>query len=141
MAGVWTSERFPQFEAGIHRLTEEHRELKDEPLHLAIAYLPAVRDQQHIFLLEVIGGSVTTINPERDLFEVTFLSSSGFPMGPNEQLHLVLTNEVELRMALKQSWPLAREIVLAIRADDYRIMFADEIGEALLSELRDAARP
>ena len=70
MAGSWTADRFPQFEAAIRRLTEQHRELVDEPLHLAVSYLPAMRDQQHIFLLEVIGGPGESINPERDLFEV-----------------------------------------------------------------------
>ena len=56
MAGSWSSERFPQFEQPIRTLTEQHRELKDEPLHLAIAYGP-LRDQQDIFLFEVIGGA------------------------------------------------------------------------------------
>ena len=50
MAGSWTADRFPQFEAAIRHLTEQHRELVDEPLHLAVSYLPATRDQQHIFL-------------------------------------------------------------------------------------------
>src|SRR5438552_2950735 len=79
MAGSWTSERFPQFEAAIRRLTDQHRELADEPLHLALSYLPAKRDQQHIFLFEVIGGAGESGNPERDLFEVTFAASPGFP--------------------------------------------------------------
>jgi hypothetical protein len=56
MAGPWTAERFPQFEAAIRRLTDQHRGLVDEPLHLAVSYLPALRDQQHIFLFEVIGS-------------------------------------------------------------------------------------
>jgi hypothetical protein len=50
MAGPWTAESFPQFEAAIRRLTEQHRELVDEPLHLAVSYLPAIRDQQHVYL-------------------------------------------------------------------------------------------
>ena len=34
MAGTWTSERFPQFEPAIRKLTQQHLELKVEPLHL-----------------------------------------------------------------------------------------------------------
>ena len=46
MAGTWTSERFPQFEPAIRRLTQQHRELEDEPLHLALAYLPRRHGQE-----------------------------------------------------------------------------------------------
>jgi hypothetical protein len=49
MAGTWISKTFPQFEKQIRNLTKQHRELKDEPLHLAISYAPK-RDQQDIFL-------------------------------------------------------------------------------------------
>jgi hypothetical protein len=140
MAGTWTSERFPHFESDIRRLTEQHRELEDEPLHLAVAYLPARGDQQDIFLFEVIGGPIAGISPERNLFEVTFTATAGFPMGQDEHLHLVLTNPVELPVALEQGWPLAQDVVNAIRANDYRTMFADEVGEEILSRLREAAR-
>src|SRR5207302_11502456 len=119
------------------RLTDQHRELADEPLHLAIAYLPATRDQQHIFLFEVIGGSSESISPERDLFEVTFAASSGFPMGPNEQLHLILTNPRELEIALREGWPLASELVDAVRAGDYEVLYTDEIGQQVLNILRE----
>ena len=112
MAESWTADRFPHFEASLRRLTDQHRELADEPLHLAISYSPATRDQQDVFLFEVVGGLAEGINPERDLFEATYLSASGFPMKPNEQLHLILTNPRELEIGLEEGWPLVREIVL-----------------------------
>jgi hypothetical protein len=40
MAGTWVLENLPQFEPALRRLTQQHRELEDEPLHLAVAYLP-----------------------------------------------------------------------------------------------------
>ncbi len=141
MAGSWTSDRFPQFEEAIRRLTEQHRELEDEPLHLAITYLPAKRDQQHIYLLEVIGAFGESINPERDLFEVAFMTTAGFPMGPNEELHLILTNPYELDVALKQGWPLADEVVNAIHDGDFKVLHQDPIGEQTLTRLQaEAAR-
>jgi len=140
MAGSWTAYRFPQFEAAIRRLTEQHRELVDEPLHLAVSYLPAMRDQQHIFLFEVIGGPGESINPERDLFEAIFETSPGFPMGPNEQLHLILTNPRELEIALREGWSLASEVVNAIRARDYEVLYKDEVGERVLDKLEAEAR-
>lgn len=140
MAGSWTADRFPQFEAAIRRLTEQHRELVDEPLHLAVSYLPAMRDQQHIFLFEVIGGPGESINPERDLFEAIFETTPGFPMGPNEQLHLILTNPRELEIALREGWSLASEVVNAIRARDYEVLYKDEVGERVLDKLEAEAR-
>jgi hypothetical protein len=140
MAGPWTAERFPRFEVAIRRLTEQHRELVDEPLHLAVSYLPATRDQQHIYLFEVIGDPGESINPERDLFEAVFATSPGFPMGPNEQLHLILTNTRELEIALREGWSLAAEVVNAIRDGDYEILYKDEVGERVLNKLEAEAR-
>ena len=105
MAAPWTSSRFPQFEAAIRNLTEQHRQLEDEPLHLAISYLPARRDQTHIYLFEVIGGFSENANLERDLFEATFEAASGFQMKPGEQLHLVLSTPQELQRAIREDWP------------------------------------
>ena len=50
MAGQWNAARFSRSEAAIRRLTEQHRALADEPLHLAVSYLLALRDQLHISL-------------------------------------------------------------------------------------------
>jgi hypothetical protein len=140
MAGSWTADRFPQFEAAIRRLTEQHRELVDEPLHLAVSYLPAMRDQQHIFLFEVIGGPGESVNPERDLFEAIYETTPGFPMGPNEQLHLILTNPRELEIALREGWSLASEVVNAIRARNYEVLYKDDVGKRVLDKLEAEAR-
>ncbi len=139
MGGSWTSDRFPQFEQAIRRLTEQHRELEDEPLHLAVSYLPARRDQQHIFLFEVVGTPGESMNFERDLFEVTFATTTGFPMAQDERLHLILTNPRELQISLEQSWPLAIEVVNAIRDGDYEILHKDEVGEQALARLQAEA--
>jgi hypothetical protein len=140
MPGQWVADRFPQFEAPIRRLAEQHRELVDEPLHLAVSYLPAMRDQRHIYLFEVVGGPAESINPERELFEAVFESSPGFPMASDEQLHLILTNLRELEIALREGWSLAMEVVNAIRGGDYKVLCKDNVGERVLSELETEAR-
>jgi hypothetical protein len=139
MAGSWTTERFPQFAEPIRRLTEQHRELKDEPLHLAVSYGPA-REQQDIFLFEVIGGT-ESINPEGDLFETIFLPASGFPMAPGQKLHLILTNPQELQEGVGKDWPLAKEIVQALRSPaDHEVLYADETGREILDQLQVEAK-
>jgi hypothetical protein len=139
MAGSWTTDRFPQFADQIHRLVEQHRELEDEPLHLAITYQPAARDQQHIYLLEVVGAFEGSENPGRDLFEGTFGPASGFPLHPGQELHLILTNPSELETALRDGWPLAMELVEAIRAKDYAVLHEDEVGRESLAILQAEA--
>lgn len=140
MAGSWTADRFPQFEADIRRLAEQHRELEDEPLHLAISYLPPVRDQQDIFLFEVISGSSEVNSPERDLFEATFTATPGFPMAPGQQLHLIMTSPGELKKSLQEGWERAWEVVRAIRFKDYQVLHSDDVGRKALAMLQAAAQ-
>jgi len=89
-------------------------------------------NQQHVFLLEVIDSPIDGINPDRDLFEATFAGTPGFPMEPNEELHLVLTNPKELDIAIRDGWPLATEVADAIRAGDYKVLYADDVGKQAL---------
>jgi hypothetical protein len=61
-------------------------------------------------------------------------------MGPGEQLHLILTNPRELKIALEECWPLAIEVVNAIRAGDYKVLFKDPVGARTLALLRKEVR-
>ena len=93
MAGTWISERFPQLEPALRQLTEQHRELEDEPLHLALAYLPERDGQDHdVFLFEVKSSGVAElIGQSGDLFEGAFDAVPGLPTGFDRPLHLILT--------------------------------------------------
>lgn len=143
MAGSWTIDRFPNFEPAVRRLTEQHKQLQDEPLHLALAYQPGPgRDQQDVYLFEVIGNRFEgDVSPDRELFEATFQSTPGFPMELTEKLHLVLTNPEELAVALHENWSSLREVIDAIKWDDYKVLHADEVGSSLIDRLRAAAGP
>lgn len=140
MAGSWITDRFPSFAEDLRRLVAQHREIEDQPLHLALAYQPAARDPQHIFLFEVIGGTHWEPNSEGDLFETSFLAASGFPLAPGQELHLILTNERELEVALREHWPLAEEIVAAVRDGDYQVLHLDEVGRRELDRIQASAR-
>ena len=61
-------------------------------------------------------------------------------MGQDEQLHLILTNPRELEIALQEGWPLASEVVNAIRAGNYVVLYKDGIGEGVLTTLQEEAR-
>lgn len=136
MAGSWTTERFPQYERSLRKLIDQHREIEDEPLHLAISYQPP-RDPHDVFLFEVIGDSIDGIRTDRDLFEVTFEPTAQLPLASGERMHLVLTNPREFRQALDENWPLANELRDAIRSHDYKVLHSDTNGEAILNLMRE----
>lgn len=128
----WIAERFPRHADDLRRLTEEHLQLHDEPLHLAIAYDPG-NDSQDVFLFEVVGGfGGGSLNPERNFFEVTYGPSSGFSSLNGEQLHLILTSPEELPVAVREQWPLALEVARALRRGEFEVLYEDELGKQLL---------
>jgi len=135
----WLSQRFPHLGRQFRDLAEQHRKLRDEPLHLAIAYDPG-RDFRDIFLFELLdnfGGN--EINPDAQLFEATFGSSKSFSLEPGQRLHLILTNPEEFRTALDQHWPTAEEVRDAVRRGDFEILHSDEIGRDALELLNERA--
>lgn len=117
--------QFPDLMGEVQHLVEEHRQLTDEPLLLAIYYKPD-RETQDVFLFEVIENfGAGAVNPDRELFEVTYNSTSGFVLEPSQRLHLVLTNPREFETAIQEKWPLLEELRRAIRAGDFRVLYSD----------------
>lgn len=137
MQQSWITERFPRHADDLRRLTDEHRLLEDEPLHLAIAYDPG-HDPQDVFLFEVVGGFASgAVSLDRNLFEVTYGAGSGFASINGEQLHLVLTSPEELPVGIREQWPLASEVAHAIRTGNFEVLFEDETGARLLELMRE----
>jgi hypothetical protein len=135
----WTIKRFPGVERQIRELTEQHREFRDEPLHLALAYQPG-RESQDIFILEIIGNfGGNEVAFDAQLFEVTFESTPSFTMEPGQKLHLVLSNPKEFRAALDQRWPTAEEILEAVRRGYFEVLHSDEIGQKALELMNERA--
>ena len=135
----WTISRFPGLERQIRDLAEQHREFRDEPLHLAIAYQPN-RDPQDIFIFELIGNfGGNEVASDAQLFEVTFESTPSFTMEPGQKLHLVLSNPKEFREALDQLWPTAEEIREAVRRGHFEVLHSDKIGLKALELLNERA--
>jgi len=133
----WTTERFPTFECQVRELADQHKELVDEPMHLAIAYDPG-RDMRDIFLFELLGNfGRGEVSPDGELFEVTFRPSDDFPLERDQRIHLVLSSPQEFRVALAQHWTSAEELRAAVGCGDYIVVFEDETGHEFLSLLRE----
>jgi len=116
---------FPRSEVKLRGLVDEHRRIKDEPVLLALYYAPQ-RDPQDIFLFEVLDQfGANSIDPDRQLFEVTYGSTRAFPVDAGQELHLVLTNPAEAKVAFEEGWTGAAEIRDAIDRGDYRVVYLD----------------
>src|SRR5947209_10809937 len=101
---------YPEFEAQVRQLVEQHRKSKGERLRLAVYFSPPRRGKHDIFLFEVIDGfGGDTIDPENKLFEFGYGSTPGFPLPPGASLRMVLTNRTEFHHAVEHDWKAARE--------------------------------
>jgi hypothetical protein len=106
----------------IKELIDEHREHADEPLVLAMYY--DGEDPGDVYLLEVIENFGSNgINPDRELFELTYWAPNGKSGGVGQTWHLVLTNPPEFEMALRQNWKHVERIRSAVKAGRYDVIY------------------
>jgi hypothetical protein len=132
----WTLSRFAHLEGQLRELADQHREFKDEPLHLALAYDPG-RSESDVHLFELLGNfGRNEVSDEGKLFEVSFDLTRNPIDGLPQRLHLILSNPVEMKAALEQHWPTAEEIRNAVRRGDFEVLHEDETGHTLMDQLR-----
>jgi hypothetical protein len=126
-----TTSNFHSHLKDIKKLVAEHKKIKDEPLLLAIYYQPR-RDPQDIFLFEVIDNfGRGAVSDEKEFFEVTYGSTSGFLMESGQRLHLILTNPEEFALAVNKAWPQVRELQDARADSQYEVIFKSKTHEHL----------
>ena len=118
---------FSYFETSIRDLVESHKELEEEKLLFAVYFEPNRKEcLRDVFLFEVFDGwHQNTVSAERDFWEVIYGPTEAFPMDRGQQLHLILTNPVELEVGLNENWPLACEIRSAVKQKNYDLIFCD----------------
>jgi hypothetical protein len=128
---------YPDYLEQVRQLVRQHRELKHEPLHLAVYYAPPRRAKRDVFLFEVIdvpgGGEVS---PEGKLFEFGYGSTPGFPLPPGVSLRMVLTNPTEFRTAVRDGWKGIEELLAARAVDRATVVYADSRGRRLWESVR-----
>src|SRR5438876_10570077 len=111
-----------QYAALLRDLVNQHKQLDDDRLALAIAYTD---DRNHdLFLMEVLEkrgflGQGFIFQGASDLRVHEIASTPGFPLAADQTLHLILTNPVELQHALAANYPLAESFRQAVRSGRY----------------------
>lgn len=127
--------KYPQYEAAAKQLVAQHRQSKEEPLHLAIYYAPK-RHSGDVFLFEVMDGfGGDQVDPDKKLFEFSYGSTAGFPLPPSRNLRLILTNPTEFREAARANWKAVAELRDSRRRDVAQTIFADAVGRRLVELL------
>lgn len=126
---------FP-YEASVRELVDEHLELKDAPLLLAVYYMPE-DDTENIYLLEILDGfGGNEVSHDGELFDFSFGSSSGFPMREGQRLYLTLTNPLEWETAVGKGWPSAQRICNAIKQGHSTVIYQEgDKGKNLANSL------
>ena len=128
---------YPGFLDIVTGLVEDHKELLEEPIHLAIYYAPKERGANDVFLFEVLDDfEGNSIEEDGDMLEVTYGRTPDFPMlNQDSRLHIILASPTELRKAYKNKTNLFNELKLALDSDKAKVIFSDQHGEKLKSEV------
>ena len=130
-----TPTQYPAFLQQVQRLVNDHAKMIDEPLLLAV-YYKSNSEPNDIFLFEVIENfGAGAIDPDKEIFEVAYNSSSGFPLEHGQRLHMLLTNPGELKQATREKWPTIADLLRSITAGDYHVLHSSSQADQLMELL------
>lgn len=128
---------YPDYQDAVERLVEQHRELRNEHLHLAVYYAPPKRPKRDIYLFEVIDGfGGGDIDPDKKLFAFAYGSTPGVSLPEGVSLRMVLTNPLELDRAIEENWKRVTELREARQAGKAVVLYADTKGRKLWNKIR-----
>lgn len=125
------------FDARLRELVDAHRKRKDEPLELAVQFVPKRGRKRDLHLFEVLtgfGGDEPDRN--RRLMSVSFGTTPGLPLPEGTELHLVLTSPSELETALSERWLSLRPLLEAKRDGHAKVLFKSVLGERLWRKMK-----
>jgi hypothetical protein len=128
---------YPDYEAEVRELVEQHKELADEPLLMALYFRSNRKGAENdVFVLEVLDNYPVSAFEEEDFLEVLYGSTPHFVMGMGQMLHLILTNLEELSRNIKRKTRIAGEIQQALNKGSYKLIFVAEGHKNLLEQIR-----
>ena len=111
------------------QLISEHRQFKNQPLHLAVAYRSS-EVALDLFLLEVADNFAgNEVSDKRLFMKVWVAQSPEFTVRDATDFYLLLTNPNEFERGLKQNWPQVRQLRDSVKGGRATAYFKDSIGE------------
>ncbi len=132
---------FPDRLHDVKRLVDQHSQLKHQKLLLAI-YFDRPQAPESVHLLEVISQlGYDEVSGDRELFEMSYGSTEGFGVPVGSRLSIILTNAIELRIAIKEEWDALKPVLAAVEAgqEHYRVVYKSGEGDNLAALLRREA--
>jgi hypothetical protein len=133
---------FPEYLNQVKELVNQHLELVEEPLLLAIYYAPdgdvPERNPEDVFLFEVLGNfDGSSIAYEGDLLEVVYGNTPHFVMHSRDSLlHIILTSPAELYEAAQRNTRRFQEVKRALAEHRAQIIYSDPQGVELQKVLQ-----
>jgi hypothetical protein len=128
---------YPEYRNQVNGLVDQHRELVEEPVLLAIYYAPdpdaSDRKPDDVFLFEVLDNfDGSSIAYEGDLLEVVYEGTPHFVMHSRDSLlHIILASPEELNEAAKRNTRRFQEIKRALAERRAQIIYSTPQGDEL----------
>lgn len=128
---------YPDYLEKVKQLVDQHLELVEEPLLLAIYYAPD-RAENDVFLFEVLDNfNGSSIEYDGDLLEVLYGSTRHFELHHRDaMLHVVLTSPEELHRAAEKNTPRFVEVKQALAQQRAQVVYVDPKGGDLMPVFR-----
>jgi hypothetical protein len=114
----------------VRQYVEQHTHFDDEPLVLALRYIPNGADDK-VYVLEVAENvGLNVPDPDKEICGADY-ATHWVANGKNGQwVHLAITNPIELKAAVAERWPDIELITEAIRAGRFEVVYQREDAEA-----------
>ncbi|MCX7044682.1 MAG: hypothetical protein NTX50_04235 [Candidatus Sumerlaeota bacterium] len=126
---------FLEYKEPLKKLVQDHRKIKHEPLLLAVYFSPKPKVED-IYLFEVADrfrGNV--VSNDRQMLEIGYASTPGFPMRADQRLHLILTNPEEMETALRENWKIIRQLRKSKQTNDFKVLHRSKRGASFLERI------
>ena len=129
---------YPDLTSQIQELVNEHLDLIDQPLLVAVYYASEAAPNEECLFEVARHFGFDEVSEDRQIFQIQFGPSDNFPLPPGDRLRLSLTNTAEFREALSQGWPEIKDLIKAIDQSQSSLLYyrrgdgdAQEIVDAL----------
>lgn len=116
--------KYPNYLDQVRDLVEQHRELAEEPLLLAIYYAPD-REPEDVFLIEVLDNfRGSALEASGDILEVLYGQTELFVLEQKSaMLHILLSNPDEFRNAVAHATSRIKELIEAFGNGTAQIIY------------------
>lgn len=105
-------------------ILNDHTELKDTPLALAIYYKSRQWPNEECVFEVLHRFGLDEVSEIGSVFQIQFGPTQNFPLPEGDRLHLFLSNPNEMMYAIGHGWPEINDLVKAVQAGSYEVIYS-----------------